>query len=156
MGFDEIKRDLIGNWAGDNMLRLSWMEPQEYRSSSELSVAQTVGGKYLAFTYTWSHENVAQEGLLLIGYEAKNKVVNAAWVDSWHASEKPLTLSGADDEQGKIDLRGTYEVPNHPAWGWRILISTLEEALAIVMYNVSPEGAEDLAVRADYKKRSSD
>ncbi|HZH91231.1 MAG TPA: hypothetical protein VEX70_11510, partial [Pyrinomonadaceae bacterium] len=77
------------------------------------------------------------------------------WVDSWHASEKPLTLSGADDGLGKIDLRGTYEVPNHPAWGWRIVISTSEEALEIIMYNVSPEGEEDLAVRADYKKRSS-
>jgi hypothetical protein len=155
MDFDEIKSNSIGNWAGDNILRLSWMEPQEYHSPSELSVAQTVGAKYLAFTYTWSHENVGQEGLLLIGYDAKNKVANGVWVDSWHASEKPLMLSGADDERGKIDLRGTYEVPNHPDWGWRIVISTLEEGLEIIMYNVSPEGEEDLAVRAGYKKRLS-
>ena len=155
MNFDEIKSDAVGNWAGDNILRLSWMEPQEYHSPSELSVAQTVGGKYLAFAYTWSHENMPQEGLLLIGYDAKNKVANAAWVDSWHVSEKPLALSGAVDGEGKIDLRGTYQVPNHPEWGWRIVISTSEEALEIIMYNVSPEGAEDLAVRADYKKRSS-
>ncbi|HKS26330.1 MAG TPA: DUF1579 family protein [Pyrinomonadaceae bacterium] len=155
MDLDELKSNAVGDWAGDNMLRLSWLEPQEYHSPSELSVRQTVGGKYLAFTYTWSHEDGAQEGLLLIGYDGKNKVVNAVWVDSWHVSEKPLTLSGADDERGKIDLRGTYEIPNHPDWGWRIVISTLEETLKIVMYNVSPEGEEDLAVRADYKKRPS-
>lgn len=156
MDFDEIKSDSLGNWAGDNILRLSWMEPQEYHSHSELSVAQAVGGKYLAFDYTWSHENVPQEGLLLIGYEAKNKVVNAAWVDSWHAGEKPLVLSGIVDEQGTIDLRGTYEVPHHPDWSWRIVISAPAGALQMVMYNVSPEGEEDLAVRADYKGRSGD
>jgi hypothetical protein len=155
MDFDEIKNGSVGNWAGDNMLRLSWMQPQEYHSLSELSVTQAVGGKYLAFAYTWSHEDVPHEGLLLVGYDAKNKVVNAAWVDSWHASEKPLALSGTVDGQGKIDLRGTYEVPNHPEWGWRIVIGASGEALEIVMYNVSPEGTEDLAVRADYKKRSS-
>ncbi|HZH29431.1 MAG TPA: DUF1579 family protein [Pyrinomonadaceae bacterium] len=155
MDFDEIKSGSVGNWAGDNTLRLSWMNPQEYRSHSELSVTQAVGGKYLAFAYTWSHEDMPQEGLLLVGYDGKGKVVNAAWVDSWHASEKPLALSGDVDGQGKIDLRGTYEVPNHPEWGWRIVVSAFKEALEIIMYNVSPEGTEDLAVRADYKKRSS-
>ena len=156
MDFDEMRSSLTGTWAGDNVLRLSWTDPQEYHSPSELGVAQTVGGKYLAFAYTWSHENVPQEGLLLIGYDAKNKVANAAWVDSWHASEKPLVLSGIVDEQGTIDMRGTYEVPNHPDWGWRIVISALTGALRMVMYNVSPEGEEDLAVRADYKERSGD
>jgi hypothetical protein len=155
MNFDDIKSGSVGSWAGDNILRLSWMEPQEYHSPSELSVAPTVGGKYLSFAYTWSHKNMPQEGLLLIGYDAKNKVANAVWVDSFHASEKPLALSGAVDGQGKIDLRGTYEVPNHPEWGWRIVIGASGEALEIVMYNVSPEGEEDLAVRADYKKRPS-
>lgn len=155
MGFDEARDKLIGTWAGSNTLRLSWLDPQEYHSPGELSVAQTVKGKYLALAYTWSHEDVPHEGLLLIGHDAKNEIANAAWVDSWHASAKPLTLSGAVDGRGAIDLRGTYEVPGHPDWGWRILISTLGADMRIVMYNVSPEGEEDLAVRADYKKLSS-
>ena len=154
MRFDEIKSDLTGTWVGDNILRLSWMNPQEYHSPSELSVAQMVRGKYLALAYTWSHEDVPQEGLLLIGYDEKNEVANAAWVDSWHASAKPLVLAGAVAGRGKIDLRGTYEVPNHPDWGWRIVVGMDEEAVQITMFNVSPEGEEDLAVRADYKKRS--
>jgi hypothetical protein len=37
----------------------------------------------------------------------------------------------------------------------RIVISRPEEALKIIMYNVSLEGAEDLAVQAGYKKRWS-
>lgn len=155
MSLDEIKNNMVGAWAGGNMLRLSWMTPQEYHSPGELIVAQTVRGKFLTFAYGWSHEEVPHEGLLLVGYDAKNRVANAAWIDSWHSDAKPLALSGAVDERGMIDLRGTYEVPNHPDWGWRIVISTPEEALQIAMYNVSPEGEEDLAVRADYRKQSN-
>ena len=128
------------------------MNPPEYRSPSELTIAQAVGGKFLTLDYNWSHEDAPHEGLLLVGFDLKKEIVNAAWADSWHSSVRPLALSGAVDEQGAIDLRGTYEVPNHPDWGWRIVIDTPEDALRIVMYNVSPEGKEDLAVRADYTK----
>lgn len=129
------------------------MKPEEYHSPSNLTVALAVKEKFLTFEYTWSHEDTPHEGLLLVGHDAAKKVVNAVWVDSWHSSAKPLVLSGTADEHGTIDLRGTYEVPNHSDWGWRIVINTPEkDALQIVMYNVSPEATEDLAVRADYKR----
>lgn len=152
MCLDNIKSNLIGVWAGDNMLRLSWMNPPEYYSLSELTIAQAVREKFLTFDYKWSHETVSHEGLLLVGCDVEKETVNATWVDSWHSDVKPLALSGTIDEQGAIDLRGTYEVPNHPDWGWRIVVSVLEEALQIAMYNISPEGAEDLAVQADYRR----
>jgi hypothetical protein len=153
MSLDEIKLYLIGVWAGENILRLSWMTPQEYHSLSELTVTPTVREKFLAFEYRWSHETAPHEGLLLVGYDAAQEIVNAAWVDSWHSSTKPLALSGNVDRHKTIDLRGTYEVPNHPDWGWHIVINIPEkDALQIVMYNVSPKGDEDLAVRADYKR----
>lgn len=154
MNVDEIKGKLIGRWTGHNVLRLSWMNPPEYRSPSELTIAQAVGGKFLSLSYNWSHEDAPHEGLLLIGFDLEKEIVNASWADSWHSGTKPLALSGSVDERGAIDLRGTYEVPNHPDWGWRIVIETPEDALQVVMYNVSPEGKEDLAVRADYTKGS--
>jgi hypothetical protein len=152
MSLDKFKNSLIGLWTGDNVLRLSWMNPSEFHSTSKLTAAQAVRDKFLTFNYDWSHENTMHEGLLLVGYDAKKEVVNASWVDSWHSSAKPLALSGTIDEHGAINLYGTYEVPNHPDWGWRIVINRLEDALRITMFNVMPEGEEDLAVQADYRK----
>lgn len=152
MSLDKFKNISTGLWAGDNVLCLSWMNPPEFHSPSQLTVAQTVRDKFLTFNYSWSHENMMHEGLLLIGYDAKQEVVNASWVDSWHSSAKPLALSGTINEQNAIDLYGTYEVPNHPDWGWRIVINTPEDALQIKMFNVSPEGEQELAVQANYRK----
>lgn len=153
MTLEDIQNDFIGQWSGESVLHLSWMTPSQFHSESELTAATAVRDKFLTFNYTWEHENTPHEGLLLLGSDAPQKIVSAAWVDSWHSGVKPLVLSGAIDEQGTIDLRGAYEVPNHPDWGWRIVISTSENNLRIVMYNVTPEGAEDLAVESEYKKQ---
>lgn len=151
MSLDNLN-NLIGVWTGDNVLRLSWMNPPEFYSPSELTIGRTVRDKFLTFNYNWSHENTLHEGLLLVGFDAKKEVVNASWVDSWHSGAKPLALSGTVDEQGAINLNGTYEVPNHPDWGWQIVINALEDRLQIEMFNIMPEGVKDLAVRASYKK----
>ena len=152
MSLDKLN-NLIGDWTGDNVLRLSWMNPPEFHSPSELTVRRAVRDKFLTFNYNWNHENTVHEGFLLVGCDAKTEVAGASWVDSWHMSAKPLTLSGNIDEHGTLDLRGAYEVPGHPDWGWRIVIDAPEDdALQIVMYNVSPEAQEDLAVRTVYRK----
>jgi hypothetical protein len=52
-----------------------------------------------------------------------------------------------------IDVRGSYAAPPGPNWGWRTVIETPDDdSLRIVMYNVSPEGKEDLAVDAVYRR----
>lgn len=152
MNLSDLQENLIGVWTGENLLHLSWLTPTDYQSLSELTVATAVKGKFLTFNYQWSHENAAHEGLLLVGFDAEQKLVNASWADSWHSSVKPLALSGTIDEAGAIDVRGNYEVPNHPDWSWRIVVKTIDDGLQMTMYNVSPEGAEDLAVRADYQR----
>lgn len=152
MNLNDIQDNLIGVWAGENLLHLSWLTPTDYHSPSELKVATAVREKFLTFNYQWSHEDAPHEGLLLIGFDQDQSIANASWIDSWHSSAKPLALAGTIDNSGAIDLRGTYEVPNHPDWGWRIAVTTNGDALQVTMYNVSPEGAEDLAVRANYKR----
>jgi hypothetical protein len=146
----EIQDRLLGEWTGSNLLRLSWLTPSDYHSSSRLSVAPVAKGKFLSFTYTWSHENVSQEGLILLGYDDQQEVATAAWVDSWHMSSKIMSCQGTIDAQGVIVLRGSYEAPPGPDWGWRIVITPKSgRELQIIMYNITPEGAEDLAVQAD-------
>lgn len=152
MNFEEITNDFTGTWTGESILYLSWLPSPEFHSPSELTAASVVRDKFLTFSYTWEHENTAHEGLLLVGYDSEQEIFNGAWVDSWHSNVKPLILSGKVDERGAIDLRGNYEVPNHPDWGWRIVAGTSEGNLRIKMYNITPEGEEDLAVQSDYKR----
>ena len=60
---------------------------------------------------------------------------------------------GTINAQGIIDLLGSYEAPPGPDWGWRIIITNpSNNRLQIIMYNCSPEGVEELAVQADYKR----
>lgn len=152
MTLDEIKNDLIGLWSGENLLRLSWETPSDFNSRGELTAAMAIRDKFLTVNYQWSYKDTPHEGLLLLGFDTNSATVNAAWVDSWHSNTKPLILSGTINESKTIDLRGSYEVPNHPDWGWRIVITPAEKDLSMTMYNISPEGEEDLAVQADYKR----
>ncbi len=155
MNLTDIQDTLIGVWTGNYLLRLSWLTPSDYFSASELSVGRAARGKFLTLTYTWSHENVSQEGLLVLGHDQKQEVATAAWVDSWHMSSKIMSCQGTINQQGVIDLRGSYEASPGSDWGWRIVIAAhTENDLQIVMYNCSPEGVEELAVQADYKRVS--
>jgi hypothetical protein len=151
MELTEIQDDFIGEWTGSNFLRLSWLTPSDYHSASRLSVSPAAKGRFLSFAYTWSHEGVSQEGLILLGYDDKQKMATAVWVDSWHMSSKFMSCQGAIDERGALVLRGSYEAPPGRDWGWSIVITPKSgRELQIVMFNISPEGAEELAAQADY------
>ncbi len=153
MNLSNLETKLHGDWRGTNLLRLSWLTPSEFVSPSHLSVVSAVKGKFLSFTYTWSHENKAHEGTILLGYDEKQGVATAAWADSWHMSNKLMFCQGTIDAQGVIDLRGTYEAPPDPDWGWRIIISSpTDHELHLTMYNCPPDGTEDLAVQADFTR----
>jgi hypothetical protein len=151
MDIKDIYGNLIGDWTGKNLLRLSWLTPSDYFSSSHLSVAQAARGKFLIFHYGWDHENEPQEGTLLVGHDKQN-IATAAWVDSWHMNSNVMFCQGSVTAQGIIDLRGSYKAPPGPDWGWRIIITAGScDTLQITMYNCSPDGTEELAVQADYK-----
>ena len=155
MDLSEIQGNLIGEWTGKNLLRLSSLASSDYFSSSDVSVLQVAKGKFLTFNYTWEHENVSQEGMLVLGYDRIQNITTAAWIDSWHTSSKVMFCQGTINAQGIIDLRGSYEAPAGPNWSWHIIITAPSyNRLQLVMFNCSPEGAEELAVQADYKRIS--
>jgi hypothetical protein len=153
MNLNQIQDELIGVWTGNNLLRLSWLTPSDFVSQSELSVSSVAKGKFLKFDYTWNHEGVSQEGMILFGYDMKAETATGAWVDSWHQSSKVMSCQGTIDSTGTIDLRGSYEAPPGPDWGWRFVINAPSGSeLKLAMYNVSPDGEEELAVEANYKR----
>ena len=153
MDFEELYRNLAGEWKGENLLRLSWMTPPEHVSPAGLFVIPAAKEKFLSFNYTWIHENIPQEGIILVGFDTQQNLATGAWIDSWHQSIAVMFCRGTIGRDGTIDLRGTYAAPPDPDWRWRIVITTPSiSELRIEMYNCSPEGAEDLAVRAEYKR----
>jgi hypothetical protein len=153
MSWSELQKNLTGEWMGDNLLRLSWLTPSDYHSPSRLIVTSLVKGKFLSFAYTWSHEDVPHEGLVLLAFQEDAGVATAAWVDSWHQSARIMSCQGRLDPDGSVSVRGSYEAPPGPDWGWRITIAAGDgQGLRITMHNCSPDGTEDLAVQADYTR----
>lgn len=150
-GLDSLVQ-LVGKWQGVNKL---WLYPVEtpYESASVVSLTQVIKGKFVQLDYTWAFEAEPQEGILLFGYAAEEGEVTAVWADSFHMGEKFMICRGATGTDGSIEVRGSYSVPDQPEWGWRIVVGPGEGGgLKIVMYNVTPDGEEFLAVEANYRR----
>ena len=123
-------------------------------SPSEAIIDFSAQGKFLKIEYDWIFESVRQEGLILLGNENDSDLIKSFWIDSWHLSDKFMVSEGERTENGAISMKGFYTVPENPDWGWRTIIeSENENSFKIVMYNVTPEGVEDLAVEAIYERK---
>ncbi len=142
---------LSGEWAGIGRLWLSPdEEPGEYETFA--TVAPAAGGHFARIDYDWDHEGQEQEGSLLIGWDERTGEASAVWVDSWHLGDRMMICRGGVRPSGAIDLRGSYPAPPGPDWGWRIeLDPDPDGTLSLLMYNVTPEGQEQLAVAAEYE-----
>ena len=152
MNVPEDLEKFIGNWKGNYRLHLSWIPESPFESETKALIDFTAKGRFLKIEYDWIYENENQEGLLLIGSEKNSDEARAFWIDSWHMSDKFMSCDGHFSDNS-ILMKGFYEVPNHPDWGWRIEIHfESESSFKIVMYNVSPENEEDLAVEAEYAR----
>ena len=103
--------------------------------------------------YTWAYHGTPQDGSLLIGFTSGPAVVTAQWIDTWHMGESVMSCHGTADPSGSIIVRGTYAAPPGADWGWRIVLEPPDaRTVRLVMYNVSPDGHEELAVEADYTR----
>jgi hypothetical protein len=63
-----------------------------------------------------------------------------------------MVCTGLIDKYGLVDVLGSYSYPPGPDWGWRITLSPGEDELEMRMFNIHPEGQEDLAVEASYRR----
>lgn len=137
---------LSGRLVGTNRL---WLDPDAPPRESPASavLAEVARGTYLSLSYTWEMDGEPQEGLMLVGRQADSDAANSVWIDSFHAADKPLVSTGSVRADGVIEVVGSYEAPPGPDWRWRTTIEDTDGgSIRVVMYNVSPEGREDLAV----------
>ncbi len=143
---------LIGEWTAVNRL---WLSPQEpvRESDATASVARVAQGNFLTIRYAWADGGRPQDGLLVLGRVADSDDANAAWIDSWHMADKIMSLRGKVGDAGEVSLVGSYAAPPGPDWGWRIdLEPGAGDSFRLVMYNVTPDGQEHLAVEAAFSR----
>ena len=89
----------------------------------------------------------------MVGYQSGPAVVTAHWVDTWHVGDGVMSCQGTAETDGSITVLGSYPAPPGPDWGWRIVVQPQDgTALRMVMYNITPDGDESLAVEADYTR----
>lgn len=149
MSLDHRLEALVGQWSGSNTLYLPWLPNPEHVSETTLGVVPVAGKAGLALTQAWTHDTVGQEGVILIGFQPPTHLTGA-WLDSWHMHEKLMQLSGSLTDE-RLELRGEYEVPDHPNWHWRITIrQPMLHELHLTMHNITPAGDEQLAVDSKY------
>lgn len=143
----------VGNWSGNYKLYLSWLSGSPFVSETKAVVDFTAKGRFLKIEYDWNHEEKPHEGLILLGKDKDSEKIIAFWIDSFHLSDKYMVSEGDFDKAGNPSLKGFYAVTGHPDWGWRTVFNfSGGDSFKIIMYNVSPEGVEELAVEADYSK----
>jgi len=142
-----------GEWGGTNRLHDPHTGAPE-DSTSTLTVASMLGGRFVRLEYTWTWQGEPQEGAFLVGYAPKTGRASAYWVDSWHNGHAGMTCAGTADLDGTFDVRGTYPAPAGPDWGWRTVLRPGSDWLTVLMYNVTPDGAEEIAVEATYTRAS--
>jgi hypothetical protein len=143
---------LKGSWSGDNQL---WLEPDKppFKAPNTATLTPLLDGRFVRMDYNWSFEGEAQAGSYLFGYESTNGKVTAAWIDSWHYGEKIMICHGKVAENSGVNVLGFYPAPEGSDWGWRTVVEPIkDDAFHLLMYNITPQGVEMLAVEAIYSR----
>ncbi len=144
--------DYTGHWKGINNLYLSWLDDQLFASESEAVVALKANGQFVQFDYNWTYKDEKQEGLLVLGIDRESNAAQVVWTDSWHSKHKFLVSDGALQTDDTISVLTSYQIGEHPPWGWRTEILKEPNAFQIVMYNIPPNEEEILAVEMKYER----
>jgi len=151
MSIPEKLSAIEGSWSGTNRLHLGDWSPEEpiLESEATAEVSKRAGGQFLEISYTWKYKGETKEGVILLGTEPKSGTVKASWTDSWHMAHQLMNCEGREMEHGGVDVNGTYKVEGHPEWGWRTEIIPEDNSFRYLMFNVSPEGEESIAVEME-------
>ena len=143
---------LAGSWSGESHLWLRRPHDATYDSVMTAAIEPAMQRQALLVRYAWEIEGEPQEGLLVLNQ--LGGIVAGSWFDSWHMANSSMTLTGEHEAGGSVSVSGTYPVRDGPDWGWRILLEPRDGTRLILrMFNVTPDGDEELAVETDFVRQ---
>ncbi len=147
----EFWTGLTGEWKGTYSL---WLRPGTPAQTSDTKaiVQPTAKGNYFLVSYSWKRGNDAHEGVFLFGGDGE--AATFTWGDSFHSVPEPMHCSGKLTDGGtKIVFKGSYAAGTGPDWGWRTEFTRQgPNSLLMEAYNITPEGLEALAVKAELRR----
>lgn len=144
---------LSGEWRGTKRLYLSGESGPQKISPARLTIAKAARESFMMLAYTWQFESDPHEGILMLGYDDRQNFATAAWGDSWHMNSEIMHCTGDIGGDGVFNVRGAYKAPPGPDWGWRIRLAIrASDAISLSMFNISPDGNEDVAVLAEFNR----
>lgn len=139
-----------GAWQGPARL---WLHPgaPPRVSAVALRVAPAPAPDEAYLEYEWALEGTPHRGRMHVrGLGAPDPELE--WVDTFHTPDGPMRCPGSQ-AGGVFEFRGTYAADTE-RWGWRTCVDASRAGhLGIRMYNVSPAGAEALAVAFELERR---
>lgn len=142
--------ELEGEWAGNYKLWFSPAEPY-IESKTTAGLKKGIRGTCLKVAYDWEYDGKPQEGLIVCAFDPNRELVRAAWFDSFHMANDFLDCEGSS-EGGAVNFAGSYSAPVGPAWRWRTILDSDDGAFRMRMYNIHPDGTEEIAVEAVYTR----
>ncbi len=151
--FSNFLSSMTGDWSGTYRL---WLHPgaEVQVSQSNAHVSVEGNGAYAVMSYDWVWKEKPQSGVFL--FEGPSDHVTATWGDSWHQQPATMRCEGSFSDEGKLVVLGSYSGGEGPDWGWRTQFNLVgEDSMVMEVYNITPDGQEALAVRAEYKRDSS-
>ena len=137
-----FREDVLGKWVGSYEL---WFEPGDpvTGSISTLQAVAAASSATIALRYEWSFEDAEHTGVYLI-----NANGDIAFRDTFHTADSVMPCA----PNGELDVSGSYEAEGE-TWGWRTKFEMPSaDQLTITAWNVSPQGDEQLATKAEYKR----
>lgn len=141
-----------GEWRGSSRLQDPHANLAE-DSPSTATVTPVLDRRFVRFDYTWGYQGRLQSGCILFGGDPKGIANTAHWIDTWHMGHGVLACEGPGLDSEHLSVRGSYAVPPDADWNWRIdLDLSNARTIKLVMYNISPDGKEDVAVEASYSQ----
>jgi|SRR5690606_18322645 len=147
----------VGEWTGSNDLHMEPGSPVR-SSSTTATVALVANGSAIAMTYSWDFEGKPHEGILVVINKPDLGDPDMVWIDSFHTGGRFQVFKGVEpsegvDAGGAMAALGSYPAPTGPDWGWRIVVSAdSPDVLHVTMYNITPDGEEQLAVDSRYRR----
>ena len=149
MTVQDFYGQLVGDWRGTYFLWLDPNKPPE-ESRTEVQMRSVAKGAYFLMSYSWTQGGDTQEGVFLMG--GRGDAGSATWGDSWHMVPTPMICKGGLQAGGeKLVFQGSYSGgQGQPDWGWRTeFVLRGRDAFIMEAYNISPDGNEEIAVRAE-------